>query len=61
MHAWRVSKYPRAREGTVMSTQIDQHIAAAPTPQQLGVGMRFSLHPHTDDFVDVILRSGWPE
>jgi energy-coupling factor transport system substrate-specific component len=38
-----------------MSTQIDQHIAAAPTPQQLGVGMRFSLHPHTDDFVDVIL------
>ena len=38
-----------------MSTQIGQHTAAAPTPQQLGVGLRFSLHPHTDDFVDVIL------
>lgn len=25
------------------------------TPQQLGIGMRFSIHPHTDDFVSVIL------
>ncbi len=25
------------------------------TPQQLGIGARFSLHPHTDDFVAVIL------
>jgi energy-coupling factor transport system substrate-specific component len=24
-------------------------------PQQLGIGMRFSLHPHCDDFVGVIL------
>lgn len=29
--------------------------AAAPTPAELGVGMRFSIHPHTDDFVGVIL------
>ncbi|MGC0249439.1 YkoF family thiamine/hydroxymethylpyrimidine-binding protein [Pseudactinotalea sp. Z1748] len=27
------------------------------TPRELGVGMRFSLHPHTDDFVRVILDS----
>ncbi|WP_129336403.1 YkoF family thiamine/hydroxymethylpyrimidine-binding protein [Cellulomonas endophytica] len=26
-----------------------------PTPQALGIGMRFSLHPHTDDFVAVVL------
>ena len=38
-----------------MSTQVDQLTAAAPTPPQLGVGMRFSLHPHTGDFVEVIL------
>ncbi|GIG29476.1 YkoF family thiamine/hydroxymethylpyrimidine-binding protein [Cellulomonas marina] len=25
------------------------------TPQTLGIGMRFSLHPHTDRFVEVIL------
>ena len=27
------------------------------SPAQLGVGARFSLHPMTSDFVDVILRS----
>lgn len=27
----------------------------AVTPQQLGIGMRFSLHPHCDDFAAVIL------
>lgn len=27
------------------------------TPQQLGIGMRFSIHPHTDDFVEVILAA----
>jgi len=32
------------------------HMAAdGATPQQLGIGMRFSLHPHCDDFVAVIL------
>lgn len=30
---------------------------SAPTPAQLGLGLRFSLHPHTDDFADVILGS----
>jgi hypothetical protein len=29
--------------------------AVGATPQQLGIGMRFSLHPHCDDFVAVIL------
>ncbi len=29
--------------------------AAGPTPAELGIGMRFSIHPHTDDFVEVIL------
>lgn len=29
--------------------------SAAATPRQLGVGMRFSIHPHSDNFVDVIL------
>lgn len=27
---------------------------AAATPRQLGIGMRFSIHPHCDDFVEVI-------
>ena len=26
-----------------------------PTPQQLGIGMRVSVHPHCDEYVDVIL------
>ncbi|GEA80589.1 YkoF family thiamine/hydroxymethylpyrimidine-binding protein [Cellulomonas sp. CW35] len=26
-----------------------------PTPTELGIGARFSLHPHRDDFVDVIV------
>lgn len=28
---------------------------AGATPAELGIGLRFSIHPHTDDFVDVIL------
>lgn len=28
---------------------------AGATPADLGIGLRFSIHPHTDDFVDVIL------
>lgn len=28
---------------------------AAATPRQLGIGMRFSIHPHCDNFVEVIL------
>ncbi|KAE8766039.1 YkoF family thiamine/hydroxymethylpyrimidine-binding protein [Georgenia thermotolerans] len=38
-----------------MSTRLDEARAAGATPDQLGVGMRVSLHPHCDDFVDVIL------
>lgn len=51
-----------------MSTQTDRTTTApaptdapapasapAATPDALGVGMRLSLHPHTDDFVGVIL------
>ena len=30
-------------------------VAVGATPQQLGIGMRFSLHPHCDDFVAVVL------
>ncbi|MEE6280770.1 YkoF family thiamine/hydroxymethylpyrimidine-binding protein [Georgenia sunbinii] len=38
-----------------MST-IDQPAATGEVaPRQLGIGMRFSIHPHCDDFVDVIL------
>lgn len=40
---------------TISTTDPSQHSAA--TPEQLGIGMRFSLHPHCDDFVDVILGS----
>ncbi len=29
--------------------------AGAPTPRERGIGMRFSLHPHCDDFVAVVL------
>jgi hypothetical protein len=29
--------------------------APVATPQELGIGMRFSLHPHSDDFAAVIL------
>lgn len=27
------------------------------TPEQIGIGMRISIHPHTDDFVDIILNA----
>ncbi|MGC5628548.1 YkoF family thiamine/hydroxymethylpyrimidine-binding protein [Georgenia sp. Z1344] len=42
--------------------QVDPRTAAGtgsadPTPEQLGIGMRLSIHPHADDFVDVILGS----
>lgn len=38
-----------------MSSQIDDRSTTSATPVQLGVGMRFSIHPHCDDFVEVIL------
>lgn len=43
-----------------MSTTYDETTAseesrAGATPRELGVGMRLSIHPHCDDFVDVIL------
>lgn len=37
-----------------MTTQHEMAHRVA-EPAELGVGMRFSLHPHCDDFVDVIL------
>ena len=37
----------------VRTTRMAAAVGAA--PQQLGIGMRFSLHPHCDDFVAVIL------
>ena len=39
-------------------TNMDTDRTAASSnvaPHQLGIGMRFSLHPHCDDFVEVIL------
>jgi hypothetical protein len=36
---------------TTTTTTADQRA----TPEQLGIGMRLSVHPHCDDFVDVIL------
>ncbi|GAA4288876.1 YkoF family thiamine/hydroxymethylpyrimidine-binding protein [Georgenia daeguensis] len=39
-----------------MSTKIDETTTpAGATPADLGIGMRFSIHPHTDGFVEVIL------
>lgn len=38
-----------------MSTQRGQQMVAGATPEQLGTGMRLSVHPHCDDFEDVIL------
>src|SRR5690625_2526482 len=39
-----------------MSTTHDTAAAAsAITPQEYGTGARISIHPHSDDFVDVIL------
>ena len=37
------------------NTQRGQQMVAGATPEQLGVGMRLSVHPHCDDFADVIL------
>ena len=36
-------------------TSTTTRVAEAATPDQLGIGMRFSLHPHCDDFAGVIL------
>lgn len=38
-----------------MSIQLDQPMATDATPEQLGIGMRLSVHPHCDNFEDVIL------
>ena len=38
-----------------MSTKLDELAGSGATPEQLGIGMRFSIHPHCDDFVEVIL------
>jgi len=38
-----------------MSTKVQEQTGTGATPEQLGIGMRFSIHPHCDDFVDVIL------
>ena len=40
---------------TELRTRSTAAVAVGATPQQLGIGMRFSLHPHCDDFVAVIL------
>ena len=38
-----------------MSTRIEEVTGAGAAPEQLGIGMRLSIHPHTSDFVEVIL------
>jgi hypothetical protein len=38
-----------------MSTKLSERAGATAAPEQLGIGMRVSIHPHCDDFVDVIL------
>ncbi|MHB1063916.1 MAG: YkoF family thiamine/hydroxymethylpyrimidine-binding protein [Georgenia sp.] len=38
-----------------MSIKTEEGTSIGATPEQFGVGMRFSIHPHTDDFVEVIL------
>jgi hypothetical protein len=38
-----------------MSIQLDRTANTSATPGELGVGMRLSVHPHCDDFADVIL------
>jgi energy-coupling factor transport system substrate-specific component len=38
-----------------MSTKLRERTGETATPEQLGIGMRLSLHPHCDDFVAVIL------
>lgn len=40
---------------TEVTTSRDTAEPAGPAPTQLGIGMRFSLHPHCEDFVPVIL------
>ncbi len=43
-----------------MSTRQAQqavNLATGATPRQLGIGMRFSIHPHCDNFVEVILEA----
>ncbi|MFH5821194.1 YkoF family thiamine/hydroxymethylpyrimidine-binding protein [Georgenia sp. AZ-5] len=38
-----------------MSTKLEELTDTGATPDQLGIGMRLSIHPHCDDFVEVIL------
>ena len=40
---------------TTTQQHQDEAAPAGATPEQLGIGMRFSLHPHCDDFVEAIL------
>ena len=40
---------------TTTTTVTATATAEAATPDRLGIGMRFSLHPHTDRFAEVIL------
>lgn len=48
----RLVPFPRGRKAIVSTLQRD---APTPTPEQLGIGMRVSVHPHCDNFVEVIL------
>lgn len=38
-----------------MSTNVHQDTVTGATPRQLGVGMRLSVHPHCDNYINVIL------
>lgn len=40
-----------------MSTKVEEQTGTGTgaTPERLGIGMRFSIHPHCDDFVSVVL------
>ena len=38
-----------------MSTELHVPARGAATPRELGIGMRLSIHPHCDSFVEVIL------
>lgn len=38
-----------------MSTKVEEQTGTGATPEQLGIGMRFSIHPACDNFVEVIL------
>lgn len=40
---------------TAQTVDAETPTTATATPVQLGIGMRFSIHPHCDDFVEVIV------